>query len=151
MNADSDRPSGPDDALFDEAIAFLKRLEPSLESRIRNRVVVAEELKPLVALGRPADWWRRSISIPLPLAAAMVAVTAIAISLGVRGGSPSARVEKQPPSAPVRSAPRGVSDAESVARDDEARAMRYYANETYLCGLGPLRFESGNFRKEQKR
>ena len=154
MNADHDPPSEPaEDPAVDEAIAYLKRLEPPLETRINNRVVVADELKSLLGAGQPCAWWRRSISIPVPIAAGLAAVVALALSLNFRGGperSPVAVTQSdqraQDPSGHAPETPQIVVPAHSPQR-----VRQYRATETYLCGVGRLRFESGIFSKEQSR
>jgi len=154
MNADYDSPPEPaEDPLVDEAIAYLKRLEPPLETRINNRVVVADELKSLLRASQPRAWWRRSISIPVPIAAALAAIVALALSLDFRASREQLPiVATQPdqrandPSGHAPETPKIVAPAHSPQR-----VRQYHATETYLCGLGRLRFESGTFSKEQSR
>ena len=158
MNADDDSPLEPaEDPLFDEAIARLKRLEPPLQTRINNRVIVADALKSLSRAGQSRAWWRRSISIPLPLAAALAVIFAVALSQNLRAGRERAAVEVMQP---VGQSDRRTNDLtgiapetpKDVARSHDLRPDRQsYAKETYLCGLGRLRFESANFSKEQSR
>ena len=155
MNADYDPPSEPaEDPLVDEAIAYLKRLEPPLETRINNRVVVADELKSLLRASQPRAWWRRSISIPVPIAAGLAAIVALALSLNFRAGRERLPVVASQPDQRAND-PRDVAARETQTRCRALtafnRSEQYYANETYLCGLGRLRFESGNFSKEQSR
>lgn len=80
-------PEPGDDPEFDELIAPLKRLEPPLETRVANRVAVAAELRALGNANRQRrlPWWRRSISIPLPIAASVALLAAFALPSSFRG------------------------------------------------------------------
>src|SRR5689334_4244864 len=66
-------PEPDDDTLLEEMLSNLKRLEPPLETRIANRQAVSAALSAFEAVKRPRElpWWRRSVSIPVPFAAAL--------------------------------------------------------------------------------
>jgi hypothetical protein len=152
MNADYDPPSEPaEDPLVDEAIAYLKRLEPPLETRIKNRVVVADELKTLLRASQPRAWWRRSISVPVPIAAGLAAIVALALSLNFRASRERLPIVAAHPDQRANDPSDGEPEkTKIVPRAHGLQPVReYYAHETYLCGLGQLRFESSNFSKEQ--
>ncbi len=60
MSEPDDFPPEPElDAMLEELLAPLKRLEPSLEARVRNRIAVADELRQLRAEDqmRRRPWW----------------------------------------------------------------------------------------------
>src|SRR5438105_1694302 len=66
----------------------LKRLEPTLESRLRNRMAVADELqrRRFAERDRRKPWWARMIPVPLPVAAALLVVIGLMSLWGYRGG-----------------------------------------------------------------
>ena len=80
-------------------------------------------------------WWRRSISIPVPLAAALAVLMAVALASSFRGW------QEQSPrhvAGPVRDDKAAVAKSTS----DERPVLKYYETETYLCGVGRLDSES---------
>jgi hypothetical protein len=155
MNHEHDSlPEPGDDPMLDEALSHLKRLEPPLETRIGNRIAVADALSSLRGANRQRrlPWWRRSVSIPVPIAASVLVVLAAFVAQsGLRGGP------EQPPAhtvAPVQSA-EFVADASRNGTTGSAPnsrpVLKYREAQTYVCGIGRLKSESGYFIKEQNR
>jgi hypothetical protein len=144
-------PEPGDDPVLDEAFSHLKRLEPPLETRIANRVAVATALGALDTLRRqrPLPWWRRSISVPIPIAASLAALVAFVLVSGIRDW------QERPMHA---DAPKQVAKSDAGLRDKQssiskhtqnARAeLKYYETETYLCGIGRVSSESHYFIEE---
>jgi len=132
MNPHENSPPEPnDDPLLAEMLSPLKRLEPSLEARVANRQAVVAALSSLHAVNRPLPWWRRSISIPVPIAAALVLLLAVALYANLR-------------SHPAKEAVAVNSNTAAFPKSsaDTRQAVEYYETETYLCGVGRVSSES---------
>ena len=138
-----------DDPILEEMLASLKRLEPPLESRIANRMAIAAELSSLRMGNRPRylPWWRRSISIPAPIAACLLVLGAYLLQARFHGGQQRLPVDFAAPMLPVERA----ADVQAVTAkhpSDAHAKLEYFATETYLCGIGRLKSESGYFIKD---
>jgi len=128
-------PESDDDRTLHEALSRLRQLEPPPETRIANRAAVAAALDAWHAARRQHQlpWWRRSIAVPVPVAASVAVVAALALASSFRGGA-----EQLPPQV-------GEPDKQSsiVERAPRSRAeLKYYETETYLCGIGRVSSES---------
>jgi hypothetical protein len=136
----------PGDPILDEAFLRLRRLEPSADGRKLNRAVVADELQQLLVEKKPrVSWWRRTIAVPVPVAAAALILVALALLSGLRSGQVLRQQHIEPPIQPAQSLPAARS-AGVVAGVDEAtktKSVGYFETETYLCGVGRLKSESG--------
>lgn len=124
-----------DDPILDEVLSHLKRLEPPLETRVANRLAVAAALGELSAVKQRSQlpWWRRSIAVPVPVAASVLLLTTLAVSANFRGGReqlPLQVSEQDKQSSIVRRAPRS------------REVLKFYETETYLCGIGRVSSES---------
>jgi hypothetical protein len=154
MQEHKDSPGEPsDDGNLVESLSMLRRLEPPLTSRIANRAVVIAELKAMEAavVMQTLPWWRRSIAVPVPLAASLLAIVVIGVPLITSAWSDARRADapiapltvakKQPgylsERAPVASAP-----LKTAPRQTAAIARDYFVTETYLCGVGRVRSHS---------
>jgi hypothetical protein len=141
MNDEKQMPEPSDDTFLTACLATLKQLKPSLESRLKNRLAVANELHlRQCAIGRkPSVWWRRSISIPIPIAAAaaFLLVGAVVWSLFRPGNSLPQSVATQLPT-------------NAVGSRTLEPAIAYFETGTYLCGIGRLKSDYGYFIQEQK-
>ena len=148
MQEHENTPEDPsDDGRLAEAFALLRRLQPPLASQIANRAVVNAELRALeVAVPtRPLPWWRRSIAVPVPLAASLLAIVAITVPLTANAWLVSRRTDAPPAAlnggdkqqagaserAAVASAP-----FETASRQTAGNAKDDFVTETYLCGVG---------------
>lgn len=132
MNEPEDSMSSPNDEALDEMLGALKRLEPPLEARLANREAVANELQNLLAArcNRSLPWRRRWVSFPAPIAASFLALAAwgaLSLVLGIFVGPV--------PLAPANSSPQRAAERPAVPE--------HYQTETYLCGIGRVRTESG--------
>jgi hypothetical protein len=128
-------PEPGDEPILDEALSHLKRLQPPLESRIANRAAVATALDELNAVKQRSQlpWWRRSIAVPVPVAASVLLLTTLAVSANFRGGREQLPLQ-------VSEQDKQSSIAQRVPR---SRAeLKYYETETYLCGIGRVSSES---------
>ena len=123
----------------------MKRVEPPLEARIRNRQVIATELARIEErrMSVPQRWWRQSFSVPIPVALGVC--TLLLVSLVVKWP----RSDDTPDLTAVNStATEESAVADPVAKPserDESEAqprLTYSASETYLCGVGRLSYES---------
>jgi hypothetical protein len=138
----------PGDPEMFNALSKLRGIEPSQASRIRNRVAVGEALRALsgeeAEPARPVSWWRRSISIPLPLAACALLAFALLGAIALRSGD--AR------NAEVRPAEQTQTKIEPVdlAAAESPPALVYRASATYLCGIGQIQSTHGYFFTEKK-
>lgn len=148
-------PEPDDDAMFEESLSHLKRIEPPLETRIGNRMAIAGELSSMLTTNRRRRlrWWRRSISVPVPVAASLLVVLGASMLQSVFLGRP----EPSPVHMAARDHSLGHADAprETMAIAASARdahpVLEYRISETYVCGIGRLKSESGYFLKEQNR
>jgi hypothetical protein len=141
-----DRPLSPDDDVEPEKLfETLKNLEPPLEARAAFRIAVASELARSyqASCSQLKPWWRRSVSIPVPVAMAL----GILVVAGL-WWSPS-RFQRndlvKTNAAPEHSVsshssvePQLASNCQDVANP----TFRRYVSNTYLCGLGPISTET---------
>ncbi len=123
-----------------ELLGSLRSLEPSLESRLENRRVIASELARLSQASSPAStaWWKRSVSIPVPVAiAASVVALCGATWLGLdsfKGLATSTEMTSQPSSQNL-----DVPKIVAPARESKPVARpSFEMTETYLCGVGRI-------------
>jgi hypothetical protein len=140
MNPHDDSPLVPsDDPVLQDMLAPLKHLEPPLEARIANRQAVSAALASLPAVNpkRHWPWWRRSISVPVPIAAALVLIMAAALFSNLR--SPPAK-HSIGAHAAAGTFPKSAPDIRPAAK--------FYETETYLCGVGRLSSESYSIVKD---
>jgi hypothetical protein len=146
-------PEPGDDSMLGEMFSHLKRLEPPMETRIANRRAVAAELGALVAASekRHVPWWRRTISIPVPVAACLAVLAALALTSSFRGEKEPSPVRMAAPDQPAERAIHAPRAKTEVAKHtpDAQPVLEYRATETYLCGIGRVNWESGYFIKEQ--
>jgi hypothetical protein len=145
-------PAPGEDPVLDEALSQLKRLQPPLESRIANRMAVASALDELNAMKqrRQLPWWRRTIAVPVPVAACLLVLTTLAVAANFRGESGQSPMHTNAPENPAMSDP-GARDKQSALarRSPTARAeLKFYETETYLCGIGRISSESHYFIEE---
>ncbi len=119
----------------------VRELEPPLETRLANRTAIAEELVQLQSAEarRLLPWWRRKISVPVPLAIGLAASVAIAFAL-VRSAPPKSDSEgPRFPSREIVKAP-VPSPVHLAAATSEPQ---YYERSVYLLGVGRINMESG--------
>ena len=116
-----------------EMLSGLRSLEPSLQSRLENRQVIAKELARLSEhSSRPRAWWNRSLSIPIPLAIAaslLLVYGATLLSDRTGGGQLTEAVE-------VENAP--SIKIEPPRESEQYERSSFEVTETYLCGIGRL-------------
>lgn len=139
MNAEPDSsPGSKDDRLLAELLAPLQGIEPPLESRITNRRAISAALSSLSAAAPYVNlpWWRRSISIPMPLAAALVLAVAALVFSQIRAR------RHQLPDSTNSPAPIAVVPAAKTSAVDAPPAVKHFETETYLCGVGRVSSES---------
>jgi len=147
MNTHHDSSPEPnDDRLLEKMLFPLKRLEPPLEARIANRQAVAAALSSPSAVNqqRHLPWWHRSVSIPVPFAAALVLLMAATFCASFRNW--------QQPSAPLVAAPGQAAKNTATAGGNRVvlgqpvpnayLTSKNYETETYLCGVGRVSSES---------
>jgi len=138
MNAEHDSSPQPnDDRLLAEMLSPLKGLEPPLETRIANRQAISTALSSFPAINqqRNLPWWRRSILIPVPLAAALVLLLAVM-------GYANVRSWRAPPAAVVAAPSHRAAQAASKTSTAQAPNISHYQSDIYLCGVGLLSSES---------
>jgi len=145
-------PEPDEDPMLDEVLSGLKRLEPPLESRIANRMAIAAELSSLnLAKNQDAlPWWRRSISVPVPVAASLIVLAALALPSSFRGWQVRSSVEVDAPRQSVDGEPKSPLENPLLAERSHAadRVLTYYESETYLCGVGRVNSETRYLIKE---
>lgn len=135
MNAHNDSlPEPNDDSLLEEMLSPLKRLEPPLEARVANRRAVSAALSSFQAVNRQSHlpWWHRSVSIPVPFAAALALLVAVAFYASSRNWQEQSAITIAAPGQPAVATPRA----------DAQPTWKHYETETYLCGVGRISSES---------
>ena len=149
-------PEPDDDAMLEESLSHLKHIEPPLETRIGNRMAIAGELSSLLTTNRRRrlHWWRRSISVPLPIAASLLvmlgALTLQSVFLGGRERSPLPMAARDHSAGHAADVHRETT-AVAMSASDPHPVLEYRVSETYVCGICRLKSESGYFIKEQNR
>ncbi len=142
MNDDERSLNEPEDADLAETFAHLRRLEPSMAARLANRAAVAAELRAIEAADvlRERPWWRRSISVPMPVAASLLALLAITAPMSATAWLEARQVDG-PPAVGANDVPHdqvASGDSRIVARRQPAESRGYSVTETYLCGVGRI-------------
>ena len=136
---DDSLPPPNDDPLLQDMLSPLKRLEPPLQTRLAARQAVSAALASLSVVNRQRHlpWWRRSISVPVPLAAALVLLLAAALYSNLRSQPPNESIGAH---AAAGTFPNSASDIHPPAT--------FYETETYLCGVGRVSSESYYITKD---
>lgn len=125
-----------------ETLAQLRRLEPSMAARLANRAAVTAELRAIEAADvlRERPWWRRSISVPMPVAASLLALLAITAPMSAAAWLKAGETAERP-AATTNDHPQNhftTGDSRIVARRQPAESPGYSVTETYLCGVGRI-------------
>lgn len=141
----SDRHSDRDlnDQTIEQILSRLKQLEPPLESRVANREAVAAELARMTEKRRERalPFWRRTVSVPWPVAAAVLAMLVALSLLPLRSSHNVQPVASTP--AVDRNDPESVQRIENKVKPaSKTPTLAYYETTTYMCGIGPLRSEA---------
>jgi hypothetical protein len=146
-------PEWGDDPLLEEIFSQLRRLDPPLETRVANHMAIAAELSRLLDAKRSQQlpWWRRSISIPVPLAASLLVLTALVLSASYRGWQErlTSHVAAPDRSAESDATADGEKAVFAMHKPNAHEVSKHYETETYLCGFGRVNSESYYFIKEQ--
>ncbi len=145
MNEPHEFSREPDDPAIEAALAPLRSIEPTAAARAHNREAITAALEELKQpeFVRPAPWWRRSISIPVPVAACLLLIMSLLVVSSFQGKGE-----------PLKSVPAAESAQPSEAPSDEpgeSRQLVYRQTATYVCGIGELKSTRGYFFKEQDR
>ena len=93
---------------------------------------------------RNVPWWRRSISVPLPLAACVLLAFVLLGAVALRSGN--AHNLEVRPAEQTRTA-----SLDSADGADARPALTYRASATYLCGIGQIQSTYGYFFTERNR
>jgi len=139
------QPEADDERLLEEAFSILKRMEPPLEARIANRQSVAAALGESSVVNPAAQpWWRRSVAVPVPLAAAIALLMAVLVYSSFRPGWEPAKEVVIAPSRSVTETKVQPSEAPSAAKSksESLAKWKHYQSEVYLCGVGQLSSET---------
>ena len=130
-----------DDAGTEEFLAPLRKLAPLAEGRGANRAAVTRELAQLENNARaPREpWWRRRVSLPLPVAVAMAAMLLVSLTWTVM--QESRPPQPQTPSRPVPSSP-SASPVQLASAAPRSATLEYSQTNTYVLGVGVISSES---------
>lgn len=141
------------DRALQRLLAPLRVVGPTLEEQVRTRVAVAEELAWVQRERRPwaGPWWKRRVTIPLPLAAGWMLALGLAVLGAYYQGQRSVGVPNasQVVSAGHAAVPPSKKDAQAAVRNVGDNQLQYFASEVYICGIGKWQSESGYFYQEQ--
>ncbi len=154
MNDNRDSvPEPSDETALNEQLARLKQLQPPLETRVANHIAVAQALAELKRMPHQCQlpWWRRSISLPVPVAASVALLAAMSLASSFRNWPEESRIHASAPQHAGQNNAGNRGEHLTVAKHAPrpAAELRYYETETYLCGVGRLSSETGYFYKEQ--
>ena len=126
--------------LFD----LLRQVEPTLEARVNFRSTVANELARIQStpLCQPKTWWKRSISIPLPVALGLSVL--LMAGIWINHNQWKQELARDVVKPPLRdSVDRVISEPnDSLPEKSEQPTLELFVSNTYLCGVGPLRTET---------
>jgi hypothetical protein len=131
----------PDEKFLETILARLRPLEPSLESRLKNRLAIANELHHQCGQVAATNlrWWRRSILIPIPIAATAACLLIVAMLWSF------IRPANFPPQTVVK-----TESAKPANFQAAEPAIAYFETGTYLCGVGRLKSDRGFIIQEHK-
>ena len=152
--------SDPRDSKIDELFNRLKQIEPPVRTRIAIREAVAAELEKL-GDGEPATRravWQRSISVPIPVVAASVALILTFAALSFLPNDQATTlvdrddqtVNDNVVSLPNDGGENGGTNSSPLPSPEPFATMQsaYHESSVYLCGIGQLRTESRHFFEE---
>jgi hypothetical protein len=153
MNAHHDLlPEPNDESRLEEVLSSLKRLEPPLEARIANRQAVSAALSsmPAASQQRHLPWWRRTVSIPVPLATALGLLVAVATYSSIRNWQQRSAVHVAAPALSVDKTATAHGNSTAIVQPmaTAQSSLKFYGTETYLCGVGRVSSESYYVIKE---
>lgn len=145
MNNNDNLSSDQNDSNFEDALAGMKRVEPTLEARIRYRQVIATELARIgerrISVSR--HWWKQSFPVPVPVALSVCVLVLASFVTWVSMPSSTPDLTAGSPPATEKSALANPIAKSPTMDDSDARPrLVYSASETYLCGIGRLKYES---------
>ena len=129
---------GDGDTEITRLLASLRQVEPTLEGRVDCRLLIARELaRRQSSAHQPARaWWRRSISVPVPLAMALSVILMAVFWVKQPQRDASDEVAT---SAPNHSRDADVRQQEHAnAEKPQETKVEVYVSGTYLCGIGQL-------------
>jgi ferric-dicitrate binding protein FerR (iron transport regulator) len=151
MNDPNDFSQQPaEDKELEAMLSPLKAIEPTLEARLANRRAVAEELSEESRWAQPTlraesirrPWWRRSVSVPVPLALGLAVMMALAVVSSFQNW------RERPAKAPTNAGEVAIANAKvetnatTKGTVSGRPATKFYESETYLCGIGRISSES---------
>jgi hypothetical protein len=138
------------DVDFAGKINLLRGIEPTVASRVKNRTVIAAALACRNSGAAPAAWWRRSVSIPVPVAMAACVVFLASVLLwlprlkdaavGAESVAGSTVAEHQGAS--------NTTETSLNSGEDDDTPLEYRASATYVCGVGRISYESAYYFQE---
>ena len=125
---------------FKDVISIVRQVQPRLESRIRNRNVIAEELTRIGSQPQAQPWWTRSVRVPVPVALAACMILLVSM-IGWLFSWPGVanKTTGQPPVKISKSTNNTFNRSPATIEDSP---LEYYATETYLCGIGRIEYAS---------
>ena len=110
----------------------LKQIEPPADLRQNNRAAIARALEqhetgPIKRLG----WWKQRVSIPVPIAAAILLVIGLQVLFQVRSVMQSQHQ-------PVSTAQEITQANEFITEKEESFEIQYQQKAVYVAGLGTI-------------
>lgn len=144
MNKNDDSSLNENEDDLRETIALIQRMEPTLAARIKNRKVIATELARIEQHTLSNPWWKRSVSVPVPVALGMcTAFLVVALAWLPSLGDASVESDSITGSTSIEHRdPSGIIRTPSEMSEFNVGQMDFRASETYLCGIGRIQYES---------
>ena len=110
----------------------LKQLEPPADLRQHNRAAIVRALEqhetgPIARL----YWWKRRISVPLPIAAAILLVIGLQVLFQIRSAMQSQHQ-------PVSTAQETTQANEFITEKEASFEIQYQQRTVYVAGLGTI-------------
>jgi hypothetical protein len=142
----TNRDSSLDDSEDDlrEVMALLQRVEPTLETRVKNRQAIAAALAGIERSvpAQSVPWWRQSISLPVPAALGFCTLLlASALAWLPRPTAVPADSAAIPTSAARSHAAADTTTPSGRSIREVEQTIDTVASETYLCGIGRISHE----------
>ena len=139
-------PDSFDEQSLDDLLAPLRAMQAPLATQIANRQTLANALHTLheQAASRHISWWRRSVSVPIPLAVAILLLAVVfAVQQVVSSQHASSQLARDaapgPAHQPQAPLPRGGDSREAMLAALQPSAnVQSMESGIYLSGIGSL-------------
>jgi hypothetical protein len=121
---------------LDEVLAQFRETPPSEAVRNSNRAAVRRALEPV---GTPRAWWRRTISLPVPVVLATAAALLISMAAHLLSAGNHSAGNNAGPSGPGRTVDPSAKGEDLGSLIAAAHSqVKYSESQRYLSGIGVI-------------